>query len=189
MIEELKMVVQTAPPVLDEINRQLKVYTRTCKYMSYVNWKKAVKGKFVHCGQYREWVLANNLQNHGFPLKPESVFKKDGYQVDDAFGNPPGTFRKWQSEEFKRKKIWQQGNEVVRQKAKETSKPKPVKAKTETKHTETLTMSAVCEFLISRKMYDVVKYINLQQQLTLEDSRQITTILLGNAEDKLKVKV
>lgn len=172
---------------------------RASKYLPVDVWKGLVKGKFVNYADYGKWVIDNDLQKHGYPLRPYQTYKEEKMTVDSAFGNPPGTFRKWQREQAYTTKFWEQGNRVNRQRgvdnrAKRLQEVKSSKEQNKINqqalnNPKIVDMSDVCKYLLEKGMIETVYNIRNEQALTLQDSKIIIEALFQHSSNKQTIKI
>lgn len=167
------------------------------KHLSFEVWQEAVKGAFVNFAQYQRWVEANNGVAQGFPLEPRNKYKQIT-STDQAFGNPPGTYRQWQRENMKANKYWLKANEINRQRG-ATSRAKRAEEAKKVKEYRTairqglnspkaIDMSDVCRFLLEKGMIETVYNIRNEKALTLKDSKTIIEALFEHTSRKQAVK-
>ena len=140
------------------------------KYFTSKEVMEHIAGKFQNLVQYKKYVIENNLQELGFPLNPKL---RTGYpkSTDAILGNPEGTYRLWQKKDMARRKPWQNRQNLPRvQKAK-----KP----------ETLKIVDICKELLDRKItLQTMKAIMSETQMSMEESKQIISLLLDHKATK-----
>lgn len=145
------------------------------KYFTAQEVMEHIAGKFHNLSQYKAYVIENNLQEVGFPLNPKL---RSGYprRTDAILGNPEGTYRQWQRQDMARRKPWQN-----RQNLPKVRKTK----KLETLKPETLKIVDICKELLDRKItLQTMKAIMSETQMSMEESKQIITLLLDYKSTK-----
>lgn len=149
-----------------------------------------IRGMFKNYTEYREFVIKHNLVKNGYPLNPKPAY---GYKltVDEFLGNPEGTFRQDCSRKFIENKIWMKGHEHRKRNGYKRKSTRQVESQIAdtviTISNNSINMSVVCDFLISRGMTGTVRNILSEDKVTLEDAKMITTSLLKTYESKTTV--